>query len=165
MRGTALLIFAPALFAAAPAPRVLTSQGFGGVRVGMTRVQAERAIASPLRIDYPDTDNRSCGMAARRDGRDKSISYMIEGGRVTRIDINGPTIRTARGVGVGSTIAQLRKAYGQRLKSHPNQYTDQPDFHVKGPRGFGLIFETDDGRVVTMRGGRYPSVAYIESCL
>jgi hypothetical protein len=90
---------------------------------------------------------------------------MIEDGRVSRVSTAERAIRTARGVRVGSTIAQVRNAYGKALRSNPNPYSDQPDLEIKGPRGFGMIFETDGRRVLTMRGGRYPSVGYIESCL
>ena len=159
------ILLALALVGAAPDARVLKPKSFGPVRVGMTRAQTERALAARLLVDYPDEDSQACGMARRRDGRDKAIHYMIENGRVARIDVDDPKVTTARGVGIGSTVAQVRRAYGKALRSQLNQYSEQPDLEIKGPRGFGIIFETDGQRVLTMRGGRYPAVAYVESCL
>ena len=148
------------LVAASPPPRVLEPHGLGPVRIGMTIAAAEHALGARL-----DVDGGECSGAVRRDGRDKQIIYMVEGGRITRIDINTPLVRTARGVGLGSTIAQVRKAYGATFRSHPNLYTALPDLEVRRPGSrFGLIFETDHGRVIAMRGGKYPSVAYSEFC-
>ena len=153
------------LVAASPPPRTLDPQGLGPVRIGMTVAAAEHALGARLRVDASPVADGECSSAVRRDGRDKQITYMVEGGRITRIDIDTAQVRTAKGVGLGSTIAQVRKAYGATFRSHPNPYTELPDLEVRTPGSrFGLIFETDHGRVITMRSGKYPSVAYSEHC-
>jgi hypothetical protein len=163
IRGAALA--ALALVAAAPAPRVLEPQGLGPVRIGMTVAAAERALGARLRPSDPTSD-KNCSYFERRDRREKGVVYMVEHGRISRIDISEAGIRTARGIGVGSTIAQISKAYGRTISSHPNTYGGEPEFELilSGHR-FGLDFETENGRVSAMRGGRYPSVGYVEGCL
>jgi hypothetical protein len=150
------------LLAAAPAPRTLGPQGLGPVRVGMTLAAAQRVLGTKFKVDYIE-DEKGCGIAVRRDGRDKGVLYMIDKGRVVRVDIDTPAIRTAQGVGVGSTAAQVRRAY-PRLRTSPHAYTDGQYFEVKRPRGFGLVFEIEKGKVTTMRGGAYPAVGYVEGC-
>jgi hypothetical protein len=163
IRGGALA--ALALVAAAPAPRILEPQGLGPVRVGMTVAAAERALGARLRPNDVE-GGETCAYYGRRDHRDKGVADMVEDGRVSRIDISEPGIRTARGIGVGSTLAQVRKAYRGAIASHPNTYDDEPEFEVSLPgHRFGLDFLTEHGRVTAMRGGRYPSVGYVEGCL
>jgi hypothetical protein len=154
------------LVAAAPAPRVLDPEGLGRVRIGMTVAAAERALGARLRLNDSESASEACVYAQRRDRRDKGVAYMVEGGRVSRIDISESGIRTARGIGIGSTIAQIRKAYGRAIMSHPNTYTDQPEFELSLPgHRFGLVFLTEHGSVTAMRGGSYPAVGYVEGCL
>ena len=163
IRGGAIV--ALALVAAAPAPPVLDPQGLGPVRIGMTVAAAERALGTRLRPSDSDGGD-DCSYFERRDHREKGVAYMVERGRISRIDISEPGVRTAHGIGVGSTVAQIRKAYGHTVTSHPNAYDDEPEFELSLPgHRFGLDFLTKRGRVTAMRAGSYPAVGYIEGCL
>jgi len=152
------------LLAAAPAPRTLGPQGYGPVRVGMPVAAAERALGAKLAVVWFDEHDRACGYARRRDGRERDVAYMVEKGRISRVDIEAPRVRTAAGIGIGSAAAQVRKAYGRAIRVSPNAYSDGRYFTVRGPAGHGLVFEIEGGKVAAMRGGRFPSVSYIEGC-
>jgi hypothetical protein len=94
---------------------------------------------------------------------------MVEHGRVTRADLGGEgaksSIKTANGIGLGSTIAQIKRAYGRRGTWHPNTYTDEPVFEIKSTNGrSAILFETERGRVIRIHAGRLPSAEYIEGC-
>lgn len=163
-----LLLVVPIPSAASP-PQI----GFDGlspVRVGMTVAEAEQALHAKLSIQFPNDDGPTgCGIA-EVEGRDDPFSYMIEDGRVTRADLGGlgvkSAIRTANGIGLGSSVSEIRRAYGKRAKSHPNDYDNtEPDFEVKSGDGkAAMVFETQHGRVVRIHAGRLPSAEYIEGC-
>jgi len=135
----------------------------------MTIPQAERALHAKLAPEAPpDDDSAECAIFDVK-GRDLPFSYMVERGRVTRADLGGEgvrsPIRTASGIGLGSTIADIKRAYGKQGKWDPNAYTDEPDFEIKSADGrSAIVFETERGRVVRIRAGRLPSAEYIEGC-
>jgi len=155
-----------------PAMAAAQQLGFDGispVRVGMTVRQAEHALHARLRMDSPpDRGSSSCAIFDV-EGRDLPFSYMVEHGRVTRVDLEGEgaksSIKTGNGIGLGSTIAQIKRAYGRRGTWHPNTYTDEPVFEIKSTNGrSAILFETERGHVIRVRAGRLPSAEYIEGC-
>ena len=172
-----LLALASATSADAAADRVLTLSGLGAVRVGMSFRETEAALGARLSLAGPGgSDSRACAYAQRRDGRDPAIAYMVEDGRITRIDVSEPdagagaapqpSVRTDAGLGIGSTEAAVRKAYGRSLVVGPHPYEDAGHYlEVFGPdRRRAFLFETLRGRVTSFRAGRRRSVEYIEGC-
>ena len=162
-----MLLLLPSVADALP-PQI----GFDGVapvHVGMTVAQVERALHAKLSIEFPNGDGpNGCGEASAK-GSDEPLGYMFEGGRVTRVDFGGEgarsAIRTAKGIGLGSSIADIRRAYGAAAKAQTDVYTDQPDFEVKSPdRKAAIVFETEHKKVVRIHAGRLPSAEYIEGC-
>ena len=159
------------LFLSAASPPQIGFHGVPPVRVGMTRAQAEEALHAKLSIEFPNGDGPTgCGIAQVA-GRYTGISYMIEDGRITRADVDDKdtagSIRTPAGIGLGSSIADIRRAYGKRAKSQPNTYEEtEPDFEIKSADGkAAIVFETEHGRVARIRAGRLPSAEYVEGCL
>lgn len=171
-----LLTFAAA-FAAEPA-KVLTPDGLGPVTIGMTTRQAEAALGAKLVRQMPnDADFDSCDYLSRRDGQEPDVAYMLSEGHIARVDIDLPrlgprlsTVKTAEGIGIGSTEKAVKQAYGGQVKVEPHPYgdgsadgwhylrVDQPD-HRRG-----YIFETDGKRVTSFRAGRHPELDLIEGC-
>jgi hypothetical protein len=154
------------LLTTATSPPVLEPDGYGPVRVGMTVQQASKALGVRLKI-YTDDDLNAdtCTYADRTDGHDGHVSYMVQRHKITRIDVVGVGVKTKFGIGVGSTNVAVKAAY-KHMTVKPNIYSDEPQFEWKTTsEKYGLIFETEKGRVVRMRGGKYPSVTYVEGCL
>jgi len=78
-----------------------------------------------------------------------------------------PPVRSAKNVGVESTEAEVRRAYGRDLVIEPHPYGGEQDHYliVKTPDGKrGLIFETANGKVTSFRAGLYDWVGYSEGC-
>jgi hypothetical protein len=145
------------------ADEVMNPAGLAPVRIGMTLVQAERALGRKLDFDRKDSDSASC-FQAERPG-DKNTMYMLQRYRVTRIDTWNDTITTPEHARVGDTEAALRKLYGNRATFSVHPYLGKDGHYVtaKFP-GRKLIFETEKGRVTSWRVG-YPAAAeYIEGC-
>lgn len=182
MRTTIFAVLAAgALIAAAPAEppagsATLTTEGLGPVHYGMTLAEAEKALGARLKMFYAeDNDPKSCGTGARADGKNPDVYYMVEDGRIARVEVvtldtgmpTKPPIRTAKNVGLGSTEAEVKAAYGAALRVEPHPYLEDAGHYlvVKSADGkTGIIFETDRKNVIEFRAGRYPQVGYIEGC-
>ena len=164
----AAILLALAIPAMATAQRI----GFDGippVRVGMTLRQAESALHAKLTMNSETDSDPSICATFYVEGRDVPISYMFEHGRVTRAALGDEgaksSIKTANGVGLGSTVAQIKRSYGRQGAWHPNTYTDEPVFEIKSTDGrSAILFYTEQGRVTRIDAGRLPSAEYIEGC-
>ncbi len=93
---------------------------------------------------------------------------MIEEGHLVRVDVNEAGIATERGIGVGDTEDQVKKAYGA-LRIEPSKYTGDEGGRYLTIRDrdqrYGIRFETEKGKVTTFYAGKYEAVQYVEGCL
>lgn len=168
--GLAIALFALP-FPSLASVNALGFDGLAPVRIGMTVHRVEHVLHAKLALLFPSDDSPDgCAMASLA-GREDALSYMFENGRVTRFDVGRENIksaiRTVRGIGIGSSIVELRRAYGKRAKSSHNAYDNRwLDFEIKSPDAkAAIVFETEHGRVVRIRAGRLPAAEYIEDCL
>ncbi len=153
----------------------LTPTGLGKISVGMTVAQAEAALGAELTVETMDDEPDACGYARRADGGDPAISYMLGGGAINRIDVDGtdpshppPDIITDRGIGIGATEEEETQAYPD-AEVEPHPYTEGPGSHyfeVIAPDGkTGLLFETYNGKVNSFRGGLKGAIEFSEGCM
>jgi len=158
----------------APGP-VLTFDGFGPVRIGMTAAQAQAALGRKFKFDDAQSgDVNECAYAWRADGKDSNVLYMIEKKRITRIDISnlnshgrGVTgVVTAAGIGIGASEQAVRRAYGAAVIVAPAPYETGGQWLKVKDRGgrHGFVFETEHGRVTTFRTGERAAIDYMEGC-
>ena len=114
----ALLAAAAALLVAAAPPATsgragwrITPDGLGPVRIGMSRAEVTRVVGAPLRGD--EITEGCIEMQPARGWR--GIYFMFEEGRLTRISMSGAEsgIATPRGIRVGASEAEVRRAYGR----------------------------------------------------
>ena len=158
----------------AAADKVLSStsrlrlDGIGPVRVGMTLVEASRAVGQRLRVD-PDSgpDAYNCGFADAPAGVE--ASFMVIDGRIRRVDVSPPSgIATVSGVRLGASEAEVQRIYrGIQVEPHP--YDPNGHYLVyQSPEpsqgAFLLIFETDGSRVTSFRAGFRDAVRAPEGC-
>lgn len=96
----------------------------------------------------------------------EDVSFMVNGGRIERVDVFGRGYVTDRGAGVGDTEGRIKRLYKGMVKVSRHPYVDYGHYlEVKrGGSRYGIIFETDGERVTSYRAGRYPAVGYIEGC-
>ncbi len=155
----------------AEAPLVLSPTGLGDVRVGSKVDQLERVVRDKLA--YNPYLNHGCGVTTSKDFEAYGVTYMLEANVLTRINIDyygtDPRpleIKTAAGIGLGSSEDDVAKAYAGQMRVEKNPgdptwhtiYVDSPD------QTHALAFETDGKKVKSMRAGLYPGVSYPDGC-
>ena len=161
-------------------PNALTAEGFGPLRIGMTKAEVEAAMG-------PDSDPASVGGAEpeicdqwRPERAPDGLLVMIQDGVLTRISIADPaTLKTDRGFGVGDTAAAIKAAYGADAVSQPHKYSPAPaedifvwasggpaapDAYVQDEAARGVRYEINgEGRVGIVHVGG-PSIQLVEGC-
>ena len=158
---------------AAAGPPRLTADGWGALRIGMTRAEVVAAAgedANPEAVGGPDPE--SCDEFRPRRAP-PGMRVMIEGGRLTRISVaRDAAVRTDAGLGVGDPAAAVRAAYGARATSTPHKYVDAPAEYItvwqteaSDSTARGIVYEVgEDGRVAQVHAGS-SSIQYVEGCL
>ncbi len=138
--------------------------GIGPVKVGMSLSQLNAALQEKFKMPKA-RDEQGCFYVTSL--RHPHVSFMIEHGKVSRIDIDGRGVPTDRGIQVGDSEKKVRKVYGAAVKVGPHAYTSEESGHYLTVRSgeVGLRFETAKGKVDSFYAGRFASVEYIEGCL
>ena len=152
-----------------PSPRsapatALTAQGFDTIRID----------AAPADAGYGLADNGAYQDACRiyASPRLPGLAVMVDGGRIRRLTLytsraGASPIRTERGIGIGSTEAQVRAAY-RPVGEEPHKYEPAPAKYLNhGEEGVpqALRFEIGtDGKVSEIHAGESPWLSYVESC-
>ena len=142
------------------APNMLSPEGFGAIRFGMTLEQAQQAAGSKAAL--PEPFDPGCSMV--RFPTLPKLRFMVENNVVTRADAE-PGIENAIGLPFGATLAQLR-ASQPAAEVTPHKY-DENGQYVTFPGAGGrsaIILEVTGGKVTKMRAGLQPAVAYVETC-
>ena len=139
---------------------MLSASGVGAVRFGMTLAQAEQASAGKALL--PESFDPACSMV--RVPALPRLRFMVEQGIVTRADADAG-VENAVGVAVGDTLASIRARHPEaRLTAH--KY-DTNGHYLSFPSADGraaIILEESGGKVIKVRAGLQPAVAYVETC-
>ena len=172
---------APAEPASAPAPEtpppaaanVLTANGFGPLRIGMTRAEVETALgadANPGAVGGPDPASCDIFHPARAP---EGLQVMIENGVLTNVRlIRASTVDTDRGLGIGDTATRVKSVYGSSAEVVPHKYVEAPAEYITAwatsdhtsAAARGIKYEIgQDGAVQSIAGGG-PSIQYVEGC-
>ena len=172
---------APAEPAPAPAPatprpaadNVLTANGFGPLRIGMTTAEIEAALgadANPNAVG--GADPASCDMfhPARAP---EGLMVMTNGGALASVWLTrASAVATDRGFRIGDEASAVKAAYGASAVMVPHKYESAPSEYITvwatadhtGPAARGLKYEIgQDGKVKSIAGGG-PSIEYVEGC-
>ena len=115
----------------------ITGQGIGKVHIGAT----VNALSAECEVVRDTTMLDIEGMPARRVSialsRDTVVAEIVDG-KVWRVNVNSPGVRTADSIGVGTSIARLRQ-----LKN-PRVLTGEGSFFVVSPDLCGLSLQLRD---------------------
>lgn len=165
-----LILVAALLTATSPTPSYnwkLTPSGWGPVRIGMSRDQVSKALHVELKGDAFDNEGHCIDLYSDREEL-KGTFFMFIDGKLSRISVvESNRIATPKGIHVGATKEEVRKAYGSTLEVQPHYYLGEPaeylTFWLK-PKARGVRFETDaQQKVETIHAGD-DSIELVESC-
>ena len=145
----------------------LTPAGWGPVRIGMTRAQTEKALAVQLEGEAFDNEG-SCTELYSGNEKLAGLYFMFQNGKLTRISAIAPSsIKTPRGLGIGATDEEVRKAYGNKMQAQPHYYDGEPAEYLTywlKPKVRGVRFETDVQRKVQTIHAGNDSIELVEGC-
>lgn len=152
-------------------------KGVGPIAGGMTVTEAEAAAGVTIEISDFDTFGGACYF-----GRVKGLEnlYLLientdprtgpKAGVIGRATADGGAWSTISGVKVGSTEAEVMKAYGAKIVPSPHQYVTGGKYLDYVPTdaadvAYRLRFETDGaGKVTEIHAGLAGPATYIEGC-
>ncbi len=140
----------------------LTDNAWGPVAIGMDGSDAM------TRLDGYTSQDTDPACHYLYPTAQSGVYIMVIDGRVVRFDIYDAEANTvtARGIGIGSSKAEVIDAYPNTTISPHHYIAPEGEYlEVKLDNGNGLIFETDHDIVTSFRLGSYPAVGYIEGCL
>lgn len=154
-------------------PQALTAEGWGPLRIGMTRDEITAALgpdANPGAVG--GADPAQCDQYRPQRAPDGML-LMVEGGRLTRISLTRDSqVKTDRGLGLGATPPEVVSAYGAAIRSEPHKYEGPPANYLTvwthgdgaDPASRGIRYEvTGSGKVMLIHAGG-PSITYVEGC-
>ena len=140
----------------------LTFTTFGPVHVGMTQEQVHRALGT--RLVGAASGSEDCQQMYV--ARDPGISFMFEGGHLSRIDIKDAHHQTASGLHIGDSEERGKLLYRGRVRISPHKYIEGGHYLTirSSDQRFALLAETDGVSITALRSGKASSVAYVEGC-
>lgn len=161
-----LAAFAVGLAAAGATPAApawkLSPDGFGPLKIGMRFSEARRVAGKRLKPTPPPQGNPQCDQMLLPGH--PGVSLMFVDGRLQRVDIYKPGIRTTRGAAPGDAVRKVRQAY-PGLTATPHKYAGGEQYLTLGPSGgHALRFQTGKGRIDRIYGGRWQEVQLVEGC-
>ncbi len=150
---------------------VFSADGYDAIKIGMNPDQMERILRQ--KIGYNPYTNHGCSSFTTPQMEPIGLSFVIDQKQLVRINVDyysassqPRAIKTAAGIGLGSSEEELLKAYGTAAVVKPNPA--DPVWHSivveSADHSRGLIFETDGKTVKSMRGGSYPAISYPNGC-
>lgn len=156
----------------------LTPEGYGPLRIGMTRAEVEAALgpdSHPEAVGGPEPDVCDIFTPSRAP---EELSVMVEDGILTRVSVSDDsTVVTDRGFGVGATAQAIKAAYGDAVSVEGHRYVEGGEYltvwtggrptvpFVQDAAARGVRFETNEQDVVTTIHAGGPSIQYVEDCL
>ena len=140
----------------------LTDQSYGRVRIGEPLARVEQALgatAVPV-AGQADPSCRYVSFAAYPE-----VRFMVESGVVTRAELRSAS-NSALGVKIGDSMVAARAKLPEAVV-RPHKYDPAGHYLIlKSPDGSAaVVMEASGGKITEIRGGREPSVEYVEGCL
>ena len=181
MRHVSILISAAVVLGTPASADVLSWQGVGSVQLEMTVKDAERALGAKLEPRSIVYTSDGCYQTLRADKKDPGITYVVEDGKITVINVfssdgQTPDVIDKHRLGIGAREDDIRRAYGQvrkrlgfydRGEPPENDPAYVPEFWIEAESSDDkriILFITRAGKITSMATGLKPMVLDPEPC-
>jgi hypothetical protein len=140
----------------------VTTAGIGPLTFGMNVAAAEPVIGTRLLTESGRAPAGECYYVKPEKGP-VGVFLMVSKSTIERVDIRaGSPVKTRSGLGIGTTLEQLKSALGAQLQVTGSTATFVPT--SANDANYRVIFETDGATVVSFRAGKIPEVNSAIGC-
>ena len=131
----------------------VTTAGIGPLTFGMTISLAQPAIGTRLLTESGGAPTGECFYVKPEKGP-AGVFMMVSKSTIERVDIRSGNVKTRSGLGIGTTLDQLKTALKEQLQINGNTAVFVPT--SANDANYRVIFETDGAKVLTFRAGKVP---------
>jgi hypothetical protein len=139
----------------------VTTAGIGPLTFGMTIALAQPAIGTRLLTESGRAPAGECFYVKPEKGPD-GVFMMVSKSTIERVDIRSGNVKTRSGLGIGTTLDQLKTALKDQLQINGNTAVFVPT--SANDANYRVIFETDGTKVTSFRAGKVPEVTNPVGC-
>lgn len=146
------------------APWVLTLEGLGPIKIGMSLSTVNALKGIKLKGTKPGIGEDSCYLESIQGIT--GVTLMIAENKVARINIDTKHFKTTAGAHLGMSESQLRSIYQGKLEKEPHRYEAKGHYYTLEDQENhrALRFETKSNKIIRMYTGRDPEVYFVENC-
>ena len=145
---------------------VMTMNSYGPIQVGMPVAAVHRHLLAMGRKALPNP-GKSIRKGCSYYIASSDLKFMLEDGRVVRIETTEKGVVTPSGIRIGSPIERVRHVLGSRIEDVQQKYADSPDARsivlVSGDRRFAIRVEAG-ATVDEIYTGAEHAIRYVEGC-
>lgn len=145
---------------------VLTMNSYGPIHIGMQVAEARRLLVKLGRKNLPGT-SKVAKEECDHYQASNDLSFMVEHGRIVRIETREQNVVTPSGIRVGTSLERVRKVFGSRAEDFRQHYSDDENDHtivlVSGDKRFAIRVEGNQ-TVSEMYVGDEGYIRYAEGC-
>ena len=125
---------------------VLREDGIGPVKIGMSLSQLNAVLHEKFSKPTEEWESQECFYV--KPSRHPHITFMIEDGRVSRVDVDAAVVAASSGIRVGDSEARALKTYGSALKIDSHQYIENGHYlTIQSSSGrYGIRFQDGSGK-------------------
>ena len=146
----------------------VTPEGYCGVTFGMKPEQARAKFPVGLEgYDGAGVDAQGQpGHCFELFGVEpvQGVSFLLEGGKVGRVDFLTDAAKTVDGFGIGADADAIRAKFGAAAMEAPNKYEPEVTDLTVTQGATKFVFEVQGGAVRGWRAGVAPTIDYTEHC-
>jgi len=139
----------------------VTTAGIGALTFGMTVALAQPAIGTRLLTETGRAPSGECYYVKPEKGP-AGVFMMVSKSTIERVDIRSGSVKTRSGLGIGTTLEQLKTALKEQLQVNGNTAVFVPT--SANDANYRVIFETDGTTVTGYRAGKVPEVTNPVGC-
>jgi hypothetical protein len=143
-------------------PSQINPLGMNGFVAGSRFASVEARLDTADHVSYSEAvgEPGACVQFTSADGLN---TVMVIDGKVTRIETDNERLETSKGIHVGSTEAELKRAYGSALKREPEHYGEGWDYYLWSGKDRGIRFLVSAGKISWITAGD-ETIRYVEGC-